>query len=294
MIKNVINNIKENIGERCYGRLKPAFIVVGVQKGGTTALYKYLSLHPQLTTPPIAKEINFFNCEREYKQGGEAYHRKFPLAKSNRLRSFDISPAYMLDAEEVSMRIAAYDPLMKIIAILREPVSRAFSAWNMYKKYWDDDREWFLRANWVVGGGEKNRNLLRRSKQFGEDFIFDLEEEIEAMSKGRRIEMPIVEYGFYKEQLQQFYDILDNKNILILASDELKRETYKTLYNIEDFLGLEHYNWLESDLVPHFVGDYDAEIPAAAAKLLSNIYKERNAGLDRLIAQNLAWPSLSR
>ena len=56
-------------------RKSPDFIIVGAQKGGTTALFRLLSKHPQIK-PPLKKEIHFF--DKRYR-GGMLYYKSFFL-----------------------------------------------------------------------------------------------------------------------------------------------------------------------------------------------------------------------
>lgn len=285
--------LANKIAELRFGRSKPTFIIIGAQKSGTTALYSYLSYHPDLLAPH-RKEINHFNCSLSFLKGEKEYHRKFPILRNKtsykkKIKSFDDSPNYMLDAKEVAYNISQYDTNIKILVLLRDPVSRAFSAWNMYRKYWQNDRDWYMKEKWVKWGSDKNRNLIRRSASFGHDFTNDINEEVELIDKGYRIEMPIVEYGFYKEQLEFFYKLFKRENIMIIESEDFKKKTRDILYEIENFIGVEHYTWPREILVPHFVGDYKRNIPTKIEHKLKNLYINRNMGLDDMIGRSLTW-----
>ncbi|MGZ8918140.1 MAG: sulfotransferase family protein [Methylobacter sp.] len=108
----------------------PNFMIIGAQKAGTTALYEYLSRHPQIQ-PTKVKELHYFNCEARYKNGIEFYRSFFQLDTESKLL-FDASPGYLNNAN-APKRIYAHNPNVKIIILLRDPVERAYSAWNMYK-----------------------------------------------------------------------------------------------------------------------------------------------------------------
>ncbi|MDA9981895.1 sulfotransferase [Gammaproteobacteria bacterium] len=125
----------------------PNFIIIGGVKSGTTALYHYLAEHSQVYMSPI-KEPNFFLFERTHPMQHLAmrdhYEAKFfELALVNSATSWEAYQALFngvmkekavgeasagyLHAKQVPERIFRYTPNVKLIAILRAPVERAFS-----------------------------------------------------------------------------------------------------------------------------------------------------------------------
>lgn len=106
-------------------------MVVGTQKAGTSALMKLLGQHP-LISLPVVKEPRFFN-NFGYLQGEtisvEAYHAAFPFRGPEMLYC-EGTPETMFSPAGLR-RVAQYNPQMKLICILRDPVERAYSAWNM-------------------------------------------------------------------------------------------------------------------------------------------------------------------
>ena len=125
-------------------RLHPTFLIIGTQKGGTTALYKYLAEHPDIVAPK-KKEINFFMCSSLYGRGLDFYHSHFPVVDSScsSLITFEASANYLTTLEAAD-RIHAYAPKMKLIALLRDPVFRAHSAWQMYQRFFRKNRDWYF------------------------------------------------------------------------------------------------------------------------------------------------------
>jgi len=276
-------------------RARPLLVVIGAQKSGTTALFQYLSLHPQLVAPTV-KELNFFNTRHIGSSGLRKYARQFPtmLSKLRKLEivgSFDISPAYMLDSEQVINRIYEYAPSMKIVALLRDPIYRAHSAWNMYRRYYKEDQRWFSRQNWVKSGIRSKRRLVKRVGRFGQNFEVDILEELGVLSNGDRIEMPIVEFGLYKAQLEFVYDIFSRDNILILDSSEFRTDIGNQLRKLEKLIGVESFQWSDESLVPHFVGNYDESISTDAKDCLREFYRKENKDLCYLVRRSFPWQS---
>lgn len=125
-------------------RLRPSLVIVGAQKAGTTTLFDILAQHPQII-PPKRKEISFFNREERYEQGMGAYWREFPPATTlgRRRITLDASPMYLYHPQAAE-RIARHLPQAWCMVVLRDPVERAFSAWNMYHGFKDDPRHGHL------------------------------------------------------------------------------------------------------------------------------------------------------
>ena len=107
-------------------RKLPDFLIVGVMKGGTTSLFRYLVRHPQVL-PPFRKEIKYFDCN--YINGQNWYQAHFPLKKKfvggSKLTG-EATPYYIFHPQ-APMRIAEALPEAKIIILLRNPIDRAYS-----------------------------------------------------------------------------------------------------------------------------------------------------------------------
>lgn len=104
-------------------RCDPDFIVVGAQKAGTTSLFAYLAAHREIDRP-LVKEINYFSLWPD--RGQAWYRRNFPLDRPGRRITGEASPMYMV--HPLALQRIAHDlPAVKVVAILREPVSRLVS-----------------------------------------------------------------------------------------------------------------------------------------------------------------------
>ena len=103
----------------------PDFLIIGVAKGATTTLMHNLGRHPDIFVPPL--EINFFDREQNYARGEAWYRSQF---KSGSRLAGDKSPGYIY-ATHVHERMHQLLPEAKLLLILRDPVRRALSNWNM-------------------------------------------------------------------------------------------------------------------------------------------------------------------
>ena len=100
----------------------PDFLVIGAQKAGTTALYAYLRWHPGITGPSW-KEVSFF--DRHWWRGEFWYRGQFPLRSGQRLVG-EASPSYLFHPLAPE-RVRSLVPEAKLIALVRDPVDRAYS-----------------------------------------------------------------------------------------------------------------------------------------------------------------------
>lgn len=117
--------------------MMPNFLIIGAAKSGTTSLYHYLKQHHQVYVSPI-KETEFFAFEGDeveflgsgFKQSPsityiEDYLSLFEGVK-NETAIGEASPVYLYNTKAIE-RIEHYIPDVKLIAILRNPVNRAYS-----------------------------------------------------------------------------------------------------------------------------------------------------------------------
>uniref|UniRef100_A0A8D9AFM7 [heparan sulfate]-glucosamine N-sulfotransferase n=1 Tax=Cacopsylla melanoneura TaxID=428564 RepID=A0A8D9AFM7_9HEMI len=118
----------------------PRFLVIGPQKTGTTALYTFLSLHPNISSnspsPDTFEEIQFFNG-RNYYRGLDWYMDFFPLAKNSTPQYLFEKSATYFDGDLVPKRVQALLPQVKLVTILISPIKRAYSWYQHTKSHGD-------------------------------------------------------------------------------------------------------------------------------------------------------------
>ena len=111
----------------------PNFIIIGAPRAGTTALTRYLSAHPQILMS-ARKELHFFDSH--YERGLDWYARQFAVGVG-KLAVGEATPTYMYKEEAIA-RMARALPEAKLVAILREPVDRAYSHyWLIRARGWE-------------------------------------------------------------------------------------------------------------------------------------------------------------
>lgn len=252
-------------------RTRPAFLIVGAQKGGTTSLHHDLAQHPRLVTP-LEKEVGFFSDDERFARGTVWYDGLFPLphriAKGS--IAFEATPEYLYYAR-CADRIHRYDPSMKIVAILRDPVERAFSAWNMFRNFKDDPVHF----------------RLHDPRSFPEA----LRREMESMaSPGSPEEPSYVRRGLYLVQLQRFAERFGRERLYVTENRRLRRERGKVLDEILAFVGLDPVDWRILGDSDRNVGRYEGEgIDPESERLLTAFYRPHNERLFDWLGVRYAW-----
>lgn len=102
--------------------MKVDFIGIGAQKSATTWLHHVLMRHPQIDLGR-EKELNYFTAN--YDRGALWYESQFPEPGDGRIRG-ETSPTYFFSSD-APVRARQYNPDLALIAVLRDPVARAFS-----------------------------------------------------------------------------------------------------------------------------------------------------------------------
>ena len=189
-----------------------AFIIAGVQKGGTTALFDYLGEEPGLSLSAV-KEVHFFDDESQDWTAPDygAYHARF-AAFDGRPRG-EATPIYAYWPNSLE-RIAAYNPGMKLIVMLRDPAQRAWSHWKM-----------------EYGRGVETQPFAWCIRQ-GRQRLFDAE------PWGFDRETSYVERGFYGEQIGRLLDLFPREQLLVLRAEDLRGDPGAALARVRGFLDL--------------------------------------------------------
>jgi hypothetical protein len=264
----------------------PKLLVIGGQKCGTSALFKYLAQHPSLV-PSDVKEVEFFQSDLRYSYGMQWYAERWPLKTPRHAICFEASPAYMhsaLAAERIQRRL----PDVKLIAILRDPVIRAFSAWQMYRQQLGEDPEFYRRLIREHYTEEEGARFVRRAPEELDDFELAIRREAECLGRGQSMEWSVLELGLYGPQLRRYFEAFPPERLLVLDSNDLRTCRARTLNRVLSFLGIPAFDWTKADLSDVFVGKWVEPMSRGARSILRDYYRESN----RMLGDMLAEPPL--
>ena len=140
--------------------------------------------------------------------------------------------------------------------MLREPVTRAFSAFNMYKQLVGKKH---FRSRQLSANNDVKSFLMPIAEGLVDpdiDYFIDREKEI-IYGNAVGEEPALIRRGIYAPQIKRYVDLFGPENVLIIFSDDLRRHTKKTLHQVFDFLELDVLNSIE--LTPKHVRVYEVD-----------------------------------
>ena len=248
----------------------PSTVIIGTQKGGTTSLFSYLVRHPDII-PPLNKEIHYFDLN--YGRGVHWYRAHFPYASILRMnrQTLDASPYYMVHPL-VPQRLAALLPGAKLIAVLRNPVDRAYSH---YQHEVRGGREPLSFAEAIEREPERLAGEEQRLRQ---------EPGYYSHSHHR---YSYVLRGLYLEQLRRWVQFFPRSQLLILQSERLFRNPAAVTEAVHSFLGLRPHRL--GQYKPFLRGEYQREIPEPVRARLVARFEPYNLELYRWLGEEFDW-----
>ena len=212
----------------------PNLIIGGVHKAGTTSVFTYLSLHPDVCASST-KEIGFFMPLKYGKQipSMNEYAGYFEGCKSNTKYLLEASPSYIYGKELIANRILQeLGSEVKMIFIFRNPVDRIFSFYERKK------------ANAYLTDNVSFADFIRKSESVAEtEFVEHRDDEEALFIRGIR-------EGFYIEYLPCWFDKFGT-NLKILFFEDLKKDSAAFMHNL--------CHWLNIDFDVYSPGDFAVE-----------------------------------
>ena len=275
-------------GARRYGRATaslrplPDFLVIGVKKGSTTSVANWLANHPDVMPmfPRMQRRKSPHYFDINYARGPEWYRSHFPTSVARRVhaRRTGVSPVvgesspYYLFHPWAAQRIKETVPEVKLIAVLREPVSRAYS------HYWDRVATGFEPLptfEEAIDAEESRLADVRDADLAAPDAYSHDHDHHTYLARGR-----------YAEQLRRYYDVFDAGQLLVLTADELAKETATVFERLERFLGVRS---VSMDLRPVNVRSGVPPMDPATRQRLKDYYAPFNQELYELLGTDLGW-----
>ncbi len=256
----------------------PDYLLIGFAKCGTTSLHEYLIQHPSIY-PPLGKEIDYF--DRLYGRGINWYKAKFPLktqkffVKNILKKNFitgEATPRYM-EHPHALMRIKNHVPNAKFIILVRNPIERAFSHYNMnlrngyeYRSFEDALKHEEKRIQGRYEKMEKNENFY--------SWDYDL--------------FGYLQHGLYINKLEKWLEIFPKEQFLILQSEEFLENPHTVYYQTLEFLNLP--KWEPSGYQFFKKREYvDKKIDQKVRQKLQDYFAPFNDELYKLVGKNFHW-----
>lgn len=178
--------------------MKVDFMIIGAQKAGTTSLAVQLSEHPGICFCRV-KEPSYFNQAGSWEAGLSGYHQLYVPEDGQICGEASTMYTSFPQWQDTHYRLNAYNPELKLIYIMRQPVERAISNYS-------------------------HRLVRGLVKTPPEVAIF---------------EDPVyINRSRYKVQITPYLELFKREQILLLVFEEYVADQQRTLQAIARFLGV--------------------------------------------------------
>jgi hypothetical protein len=261
----------------------PDFVVIGAMKSGTSFFYHLLTQHP-LVERAAAKELHFFN--NHFNLGVEWYRRCFPPPKwkeGRRTITGEATPGY-LRSPLAAERMAEIIPEARLIALLRNPVDRAYSDYQQVVRKGRESRT-FEEAI----GFEEATIEAKRTRPLGGEGETSVHEEDHA-----GLDDPLHGYLFksiYVDQLLRWSELFPEEQMLVIKSEDFFEHPQQTLKTVRGFLDLPEWEPEASELPKkRNEGNYDRRgMNPATRRRLEEYFEPHNKRLYDFLGTDFGW-----
>ncbi|MBN2892376.1 MAG: sulfotransferase domain-containing protein [Bacteroidales bacterium] len=192
------------------------YLIIGAGRSGTTTVYKYLEQHNEICFSTI-KEVHYFSVDDLFSRGQKYYHSFFENCSSKKV--IVAADTYLFIDHDVIKRIYDYNPNMKFLVMLRNPVDRAFSGYS-----------------YAINNGHLSSDI---------SFLQSIENEKSLLfSSSIQVKNNLcnVYQSFYNEHISKWTEVFPKKNFLLLRTKDLKNNPTQFLAKISDFLNVSDFN----------------------------------------------------
>lgn len=287
-----IDRIKHIIASK--GDQFPHAIIIGTQKAATTSLFDYLTQHPQVVGS-FKKELHFFDDENQYQQGASKYKNSFPKVDRSKYL-IEATPSYLYHSK-VPERIKRYSFEPKLICVLRDPIDRAYSAYNMYTQLRRDP--WFMYESYKKRTS-KNRtyNTIVQPKTMP-TFEQLVRQELKHLNENNDTdyEPALLRRGFYSDQINRWLAYFEKDRFIFHDYDSLQDANEMERF-INDILGFISDGAITSSFEPNmnrisnrrnYSTPLANALPIDLFESLRRLFKIKNESLQELVNLNLSW-----
>jgi hypothetical protein len=240
-------------------RQAPDFIIIGTQRGGTTSMYRYLCEHPNVGAA-FRKEVHFF--DDYFDRGLDWYLAHFPRQGEYPMVG-EASPYYLVhpEAPERARRVV---PGALLIALLRDPVARAWSQYHIkikrgletlpFAEALDREHERLTADPNPVGAAWRHHSYQAR--------------------------------GEYAGQLERWLAAFPRERLLVLKSEDFFANPARELAGVHRFLGLP--SMMPQGFKPYHLAEYPPLDPVIARRL-REYFAPHNTRLADLLGRDFGW-----
>jgi len=261
-------------------RLLPDFLIIGTQRGGTTALYHFIKTHPCIV-PATATEVHFF--DKKFSQGAGWYRGHFPTRiekyyfehlRRRALLTGEASSSYLFHPH-APRRVARTVPRVRLIVMLRNPVDRAYSQYFHAVELGHETLSFEEAIQ-----SEEERTAREREKILQDEYYYS------STYKHRSY----LTRGIYVDQLQAWMELFPREQFLILKSEEFYANPAASIKRVLSFLKLPGMESLvnRKEYKQYNTTTY-SKMDAALRKRLIEYFEPHNARLYEYLGVDFGW-----
>ena len=269
------NNVLEKVKQ-------PNFIIIGAGKSGTSSLYEYICSHPQVISS-LKKELRFFHYKPNFNKGIDWYLSHFPpIPKGKNFITGEATPGYF--GFDVQESIYSLFPNVKLIAIIRNPVDRAFSQYNHWVRNGIERRS-FEEA--VTDEIEKLEKIFNSIDLFNLEEVEKVKEICHRVRQGNSKEKTgYLWEGLYVYFLQKWTNYFPKKQLLVVKSEDFYARPELEMKKVFSFLGLSDY--CLTQYKKYNAGKYSS-VDEKLYSRISEFFQPHNQRLEEYLNRKLNW-----
>lgn len=277
-------------------RLAPSFMVIGAEKCGTTSLHQYLARHPQVLAS-VEKEIDFFDME--YTRGLEWYLAHFPAIPAQQLNAQPLEGQHRWVSGETSAnylysdvapgRIFERFPQLQLVVLLRHPVDRTISRYNMMVRNGAEKRSFEQAISEEIQLIEQAQSTAQRVAQTQTHNAADgqVNDTTDADIPWRVLNRcRHVGNSLYYYHLQRWLAHFSPEQLLVVRSEDLFCAPEQTLGRLCETLDISPPP--AQAYQPHNAGQYGS-ISEAMCQRLFDFYQPHTHKLETLLDRSFDW-----
>jgi hypothetical protein len=259
----------------------PDLLIIGAKRGGTTSLWYYLSEHPGMLPlfPRAEKRKGTYYFDENFSEGIRWYRSHFPTAATRALAqrrlghpvvAIDASPYYLYHPLAPS-RAAAVTPDALVVAVLRDPVERAYSHYKERKR---NGTEPLSFAEAIAAEPER---IAGEEEQIRRDGTY--------VSFGHR-HCSYLDQGRYAPMLSRWFDAFGRDRVLVEVSEEMYEDPQPTVDRVTRRLGMP--TQLLHNAEP-FNAEPDSGLDPATREHLRRLLDPDIRAVEELLGRVLPW-----
>ena len=256
-------------------RVLPDFIIPGETKCGTTSFYHCLTQHPDVYAADVKEPRNFIDHPQSYLfcrchyplVSTKIYHKTF---RSKRFLTGEASAEY-LSQFNVPKNISSLLPHVKLIVLMRNPVFRAYSDYQMFRNAGtvSESFDQIVTQNIAWLSDPRLKPLIHAASQV--------------------VHNPIryVMKGLYARNIKHWLRFFPKDQFMFIKSEDFFRDPQRILDEVFDFLGLRGFRY--ERFPKKRVGQYNAPMAEETMQRLLEFYRPHNEELYELLDKDFEW-----